>query len=218
MIDRLKELLFPRKCILCGSLLGTDQTDLCAQCRADSPECKNVRHSLSFLDSWLSVWYYEGYIPRSIIRYKFYRKRLYASAYGRFLAMRILEDYPEGFDCLTWVPVSGIRKLRRGYDQVELLAKAVGRELGMEPVRFLRKVRNNKPQSRIKGDAQRRANVLGVYRCENAELLQGKRILLLDDVITTGATAAECARVLKTAGAKEVHCGTVAAARHLTKQ
>ena len=84
----------------------------------------------------------------------------------------------------------------------------------MEPVRTLKKVRNNPAQSRIAGVAQRKANVLGVYRAVCPEIIKGKRILLLDDIITTGATAGECARVLLTAGAKEVHCGLIAAARH----
>ena len=84
----------------------------------------------------------------------------------------------------------------------------------MEPVQLLYKHRHNKPQSGIIGDAQRRANVLGAYRAINEESLQGKRIILLDDIITTGATAAECARMLLTAGAKEIHCGAMAVARH----
>ena len=84
----------------------------------------------------------------------------------------------------------------------------------MEPVPTLRKIRNNRPQSGIDGQAKRRANVLGVYRVICPQEVQGKRILLLDDIITTGATAGECARVLLTAGAKEVHCGFIAAASH----
>ena len=205
-------LLFPPKCTLCGKLLDKDETDLCHQCRVDSPECHKNNLKFSFLDSWAAVWYYDGYIRKSLHRYKFGRARHYAPVYGRLLAMKLLTEYPEGFDVLTWVPVSRLRKFTRGYDQVELLAKAVGQELEMEPVSMLRKVRNNRPQSGISGLAQRRANVLGVYRPVNPEQIQGKRILLLDDIITTGATAGECARVLLTAGAKEVHCGCIAVA------
>ena len=83
----------------------------------------------------------------------------------------------------------------------------------MEPVQTLKKIRNNRPQSGITGQAQRRANVLGVYKVLCPQELSGKRVLLLDDIITTGATAGECARVLLTAGAKEVHCGFIAAVR-----
>ena len=106
--------------------------------------------------------------------------------------------------------------LRALYSQ--LLARAVGRELGMEPVRLLKKIRNNRPQSGISGQAERRANVLGAYRLTDAGAVAGKRILLLDDVITTGSTAGECARVLLTGGASQVHFGAVAAARHHDKK
>ena len=127
--------------------------------------------------------------------------------------MVLQKEYPQGFDVVTWIPISRIRKLRRGYDQVELLARAVARELDMEPVPTLRKIRNNRQQSRIRDAAKRRANVLGVYRVTDPESIRGKRVLLLDDIITTGATASEAARVLLTNGAKEVHCAAVAASR-----
>lgn len=210
----LLNILFPPKCILCGKILEKDETDLCHDCRVDSPECPKSRVKLSFLDSWAAVWYYEGNIRSSLLRYKFHRARQYAAGYGRMLAMKLLTEYPEGFDVLTWTPISPLRKFTRGYDQVELLAEAVGKELGMEPVRTLQKVRHNRQQSRITGQAERRANVLGVYRAVNPENFRDRRVLLLDDIITTGATAGECARVLLTAGAKEVHCGCIAAARH----
>lgn len=206
------QLLFPPKCILCGKLLGKDETDLCHSCRVDSPECHKNNLKFSFLDSWAAVWYYDEYIRKSLHRFKFNRARHYAPVYGRLLAMKLLTEYPEGFDVLTWVPVSRWRRFTRGYDQVELLAEAVGRELGMVPVRTLRKLRNNRPQSGISGIEKRRANVLGVYRAESPEQVRGKRVLLLDDIITTGATAGEAARVLLTAGAKEVHCGCIAVA------
>ena len=211
--DGILRLLFPPKCILCGKLLRDEETDLCRSCRTDSPECHKNNLTFSFLDSWAAVWYYDGYIRKSLHRYKFGRARHYAPAYGRLLAMKLMTEYPEGFDLRTWVPVSRIRKFTRGYDQVELLAKVVGAELGMEPVRTLRKLRNNPPQSGIDRIEKRRANVLGIYRIENPEQVAGKRVLLLDDILTTGATAGECARVLLTAGAREVHCGCIAVAK-----
>ena len=147
------------------------------------------------------------------MRYKFHGARHYASAYGRLLAMKLQREYPEGFDILTWVPVSRLRRIRRGYDQVELLARALGRELGMVPVCTLKKIRHNRQQSRIADSARRRANVLGVYRVICSDEICGKRILILDDILTTGATVEECARMLRTYGAEEVHCAAIAAAR-----
>ena len=100
---------------------------------------------------------------------------------------------------------------------VELLARAVGRELGTEPTRLLRKTRSAPPQSGISGEAARRANVLGAYRVTDSQAIRDKRILLLDDVITTGATASECARTLLTAKAKQVNCAAVARRHEISK-
>ena len=81
----------------------------------------------------------------------------------------------------------------------------------------MRKIRQTKPQSRLKDVAARRANVLGAYRVIEPELINGKRVLLLDDIITTGATVSECAKVLLIAGAKVVSCAAVAAASYDNK-
>lgn len=213
ILEGVLQLLFPPKCVLCGRVLEKNETDLCHLCRADSPECTAYRRKFPFLDGWAAVWYYEGSVRESILRYKFRGTRVYAQCYGRLLAMRLAREYGDGFDLLTWVPTGALRKFSRGYDQVELLANAVGAELGLKPQKLLKKVRNNPPQSGISGEAERRANVLGVYRVVDPMLLRDKRILLLDDVITTGATAGEAARVLLTAGAKQVYCGAVAVAR-----
>ena len=210
---RILNLLYPPRCVLCRRLLKKEETDLCTDCRMEAPFFPDTKRNLQFLDSFAAVWYYESSVRGSLLRFKFRGARGYAASYGKLLAMRLMQQYPEGFEVLTWIPVSRLRKLRRGYDQVELLAKAVGRELGMIPVSTLKKVRHNRQQSRISEPAQRRANVLGVYRVTDPDLIRDRRVLLLDDILTTGATASEAGRVLLTAGAKEVHCAAVAAAR-----
>jgi len=206
-------LFFPPKCVLCRNLLQRQETDLCRACREGTSRYPKGKRKPQFLDSFTSVWYYEEYPRLSLLRYKFGGRAHYCHAYGRLLAMKLQQEYPEGFDCLTWVPVSRLRKFTRGFDQAERLARAVGKELGIQPVCMLRKIHNNPRQSGIHGQAQRRANVLGVYRAVNDSQIQGRRVLLLDDILTTGATAGECARVLLTAGAKEVHCAVMAASR-----
>jgi len=216
LFSRISSLLFPPKCVLCRQLLRQQETDLCHSCRCDTTGFSGTKLKLPYLAQWTALWYYEGNVRASILRYKFHGARSYASAYGRLLAMKLLSSEID-FDILTWVPISRLRKWRRGYDQVALLASAVGAELGVSPQRCLKKLRNNRPQSGLGDAAQRRANVLGVYQCTQPELVRGKRILLLDDVMTTGATAGECARILLTAGAKEVFCATVAAASHQRK-
>lgn len=205
-------LVFPPRCVLCDGVLKKEM-DLCRDCRLHAPECHNFELKRNFLDSWLALWYYEGKVPGSLTLYKFRHRRSKVQSYGRLLAMKIQAQYPEDFDILTWIPVSRRRKLSRGYDQVQLLADVVGRELQMKPQRLLKKIRHNPPQSGISDASVRKANVLGVYRLTDPEIVQGKTILLLDDIITTGATASEAARMLCMAGAKEVHFAAVASAR-----
>lgn len=214
MLICLKDLFFPRKCILCGKLLDTHQTDLCPGCRINAPVFPKPKIKFSFIAHWTALWYYKNDVRSSLLRYKFYGRRGYGQVYGRFLAMRLMNDRMEDFDVLTWVPISRLRRFRRGYDQVELIAQAVAAELKTDAVPTLKKIRNTPPQSGLKDAAHRRANVLGAYRAVDPDIVRGKRVLLLDDIVTTGATVSECARVLLTAGAKEVCFAAIAAAPH----
>ena len=218
MLHRVLRLLFPPKCVLCKKLLSEHETDLCHDCRINAPVYSKRNFKVSFVARWTAVWYYKDNVRSSLLRYKFYGKRHYALTYGRLLAMKLQTARMDDFDVLTWVPVGPLRRLTRGYDQVELLANAVSSELGITAVKLLRKVRNTPPQSAINDAAKRRANVLNAYRVTQPDAVRGKRILLLDDVITTGSTLSECAKTLLTANAKEVNCATVAVACHDKKK
>ena len=218
----LREILFPRRCMFCRSFLKKNETDLCRECFQRMPtyspdagkEGNAGKNDAHFLDSFTAVWYYEGDVRRSILRFKFRRAVYLAPKFGRFLAMRVCQQGPEQIDILTWVPVSRLRRFRRGYDQCELLARYVGRELGISAQRTLRKRRNTPPQSSLTSAAMRKANALGAYAlCRGADV-RGKTVVLLDDIFTTGATMNECARVLLTAGAKEVYGAALAAAHN----
>lgn len=212
------DLLFPPKCVLCRRVLEHYEQDVCTACRQEVSECPVSKTKMPFVESWCALWYYQDDVRKSILRYKFGNRRSYAQNYASLLAQKLKAEYPDGFDVLTWVPISPIRRLRRGFDQVEKLADALGAQLQMRPVRTLKKIRHNRPQSGISGPAHRRANVLGVYKVTDPEALWNKRVLLLDDIVTTGATVGECARMLLTAGAREVFVGAVAAARHDSKK
>ena len=214
MFSWLLDLLFPPKCVLCKKLLSREETDICHRCRQIAPEMEKPKFRLSFVAEWTALWYYKGDVRASVLRFKFGSKRCYALSYGRALAMHLQQKGFDKYDVLTYIPVSPLRKFRRSYDQVELIAKAAASELGVSLIPTLRKIRNTPPQSGFQDVSKRRANVLGAYRIKDPALVRGKRILLLDDVITTGATASECARVLLVAGAKEVYCAAMAAAQH----
>lgn len=217
MLERFFRLLFPPKCVLCESILDENSTDLCHSCRMNAPEFSHAKRNIPFVAHWTALWYYKDDVRNSIHRFKFYNRRKYAEAYARLLAIRLEKDELTDFDLVTWIPIGPVRSFFRGYDQSQLICQALQKETGCEVCRLLKKVRNNPPQSGIPDAAHRRANVLGVYRIQNQALLEGKRILLLDDVITTGATASECARMLLTAGAASVTLAAVAAARQEKK-
>lgn len=217
MIHRLMVLLFPPKCVFCRKLLNKDETDLCAPCRENAPVFSKGKFKLSFVARWTAVWYYKDTVRQSILRYKFGGRRSYAPFYGRHLAMKLQTAKMDDFDVLTYVPISRLRKLNRRFDQMELAAQYVSEELGVPLTPVLKKVRHNKPQSSLKTAAQRRANALNAYKVLDPEAVRGKRVLLLDDILTTGATASECARTLLTAGAQEVNFAAIAVASHKEK-
>ena len=208
------EWLFPSKCILCRELLGREETDLCRRCRMETDEFPQEKLKVPFIDSVAAVWYYKGNVRRCLLRYKFYRARHLAVPLGKMMAMQVLRGPAEEADLVTWVPISPFRRFVRGYDQDELLARVLAEELGIPCVPLLKKLRHNRAQSGIDGYAKRRANVLGVYGSLNADRISGAKVLLVDDILTTGATASECARILLTAGAKGVHCAVAASAHH----
>lgn len=214
MLKKFLQILFPPKCILCNRILKAEETDLCADCRKNQPLYGKQKIKLSFLAQWTGLWYYKENVRSSILRYKFYGRRSYGCVYGRLLAMKLFADGWDDWDVLTWIPISHRRKRARGYDQVEIFGKALAAELETELIPVLKKTRNTKPQSTIGDAAHRRANILDAFTVTDPTLICGKRVLLLDDILTTGATASECARVLLTAGAKEVKLATLAVASH----
>ena len=216
-MNLLKELLYPPKCLFCQKPLSRGQVDLCPNCREDAPEFAKSKIKHSFIAQWTCLWYYKDKARRSILRYKFYHKRSYALSFSRLLAIKLQKEGFDDVDVLTWVPISRLRRLTRGFDQVELLTKAISLDLQVPAVSLLKKIRHTPPQSGIRDAAQRRANVIGAYTVPAPSLVQGNRILLLDDVITSGATASECAKMLCTAGAKEVRFAAIASAEHPMK-
>ena len=211
--EQLLNLLFPPKCPFCRRIL--DSPGVCDTCRKELPwteEHEAVREGTDSLRCAAPLWY-EGKVREAILRLKFKGAAPSAEDLGRLIAQCAAEHLSGEFDLVTWVPVSRKRRWKRGYDQAELLARAVCRAWGVKPVALLRKTMNNPAQSGLKEDAARRANVLGVYEMRPGAEVSGRRVLLIDDVCTTGATLTECSKVLREAGADAVVCACVAHAR-----
>ena len=218
MFNALARYLFPPKCILCKKLLNFGEMDLCTHCREHAPAFSKENFRFSFVARWTAIWYYKDAVRASLLRYKFYHRRSYVPAYTRLLAQKLIDTGMDRPDFLVYVPISRRRKWKRGYDQVALIAEALSKELDLPLLRALQKIRHTPPQSGLKSAPERRANVLGAYRVICPQKIAGKHLLLLDDIVTTGATASECARMLTLAGAAEVSFAALAAAPHDKKQ
>jgi ComF family protein len=216
--DWFLNLLYPPKCVLCSRVLQQSETDFCRKCRVSAPEYAGADRTGAFFDQCVSAYFYQDAVRESLIRYKFMGMQQSAGAYGRTLAMPLTRRKLDDFDLVTWVPVSRKREKQRGYDQAKLLAAAVAEELRLPLVQILRKNSDNPPQSRQRDASARKANVLGRYETTDKKQIDKQCILLIDDVITTGATLAECSRMLKTAGAATIVCGTFAATAILDRK
>ncbi len=205
----LLDLLFPRKCVFCQKLLAKDDGDICADCYRNLPEPHDpVRHG-AYFDLCVSPCVYRDAVREAIHRFKFSGRECYAATFAPLMAAAIAQQEIGSIDFVTWAPVSRRRKRSRGYDQAQCLALEVGKLLDLPCRQALWKHRDNAAQSSLDA-AARQANVFGVYRAKHLEQLAEQNILLIDDVITTGATLSECSRVLRLEGAKRIVCATFA--------
>jgi ComF family protein len=210
-IASLLDLLFPPKCVFCGRVLHDSGDSWCDKCIESLPFTLNGgKQEGLYYDFCISPLYYKAAVRRSILRFKFRGASGYAGVYGKILADNIREHPDIGYDVISWVPLSSKRKRSRGYDQAMLLALATALELGDVAVETLMKPRDVRAQSELGAAAERRSNISGAYEAVDPELIEGKCVLLIDDIVTTGSTLDECASVLLAAGASKVVCAALA--------
>lgn len=209
--EEVLNLLFPPRCAFCGGLL--DRPGICGRCQADLPWTDTAGGRRTLSGGWpcaAPLWY-EGAAREGLLRLKFQGAQSAAGPIGALMAQCAAERFGGEFDAVTWTPVSRKRLRQRGYDQTELLAQAACRLWDTRPERLLRKVRDNPAQSSLEGAEARRKNVRDAY--QGAEAARGRRILLLDDICTTGSTLSAAAQALEEAGAAGVLCVTAALTR-----
>jgi competence protein ComFC len=182
----------------------------CVSCRApfvnrfpldESGRCALCRLGLTGFDAVYSYGSYEGALRKLIHLFKYDGIQPLARPLGDYLALALPRE--QQFDLIVPMPLHWRRRWARGFNQAELLAREIARRWNV-PVRNLaRRKRSTRPQSGLT-NAKRRANMRGAFAIRRGTRLEGMRVLLVDDVLTTGASAAACARVLKRAGAAHV--------------
>jgi len=171
--------------------------------------CALCRSGLRAFDAAYSFGAYAAELRELIHLLKYRSVRPLAAPLGQYLLRCLPRD--EVFDVIVPVPLHWTRRWRRGFNQAELLARAVSRSTGIPVREALRRVHSTAPQAGLSNSARRR-NVVRAFRCTAENRVRGKNVLLVDDVMTTGSTATACARALKRAGAKRVSVLTVARA------
>jgi len=207
------DLLYPPKCIFCRKLIDAEQEDICNDCRLILPIFDESIASGTYIDWTCAVFFYENSIRDSLLRFKFHAMGQYAHIYGNLMATAVSAKSATKYDAITWIPISKKRRRKRGYDQSKLLAAEIATCLNLPLVETLVKKRDNPAQSMQTTQEGRKANVLGVYDCADKTAVDGKSLLLIDDIWTTGSTANEAARILLTAGAAQIDCAVLAAVR-----
>ena len=214
IFSELLDLLYPPRCAFCRRVLKTGENGMCTKCAVTVSRTRNGgAQTGEFFSSCVSPLWYEDKVRDAILRFKFNDTTAYAPLFGGFIAKCIEDNLKGRYDIITWVPLSDKRLKKRGYDQAMLLAMAAALKLDDVAVELLKKHTDVPAQSGAGSAEKRRANISGVFSVTDEELVRGKRVLVIDDIITTGSTLSECAKTLKYNGAREVLCCTLARTR-----
>ncbi len=182
-------------CIACRmpfvSRFPLDEDGKCAMCRLGA----------TGFDAVYSYGSYDGALRKLVQLFKYDRVRPLAAHFGKLLAIALPRE--ERFDVIVPMPLHWTRRWERGYNQAHLLAREISTRWNTPVRTIVRRKRATQPQAGLT-NSKRRLNVEGAFKMKPGIRLDGMRVLLVDDVLTTGATASACARVLKRAGARQV--------------
>lgn len=191
-------------CIICKSY-SNENMSLCVECNSKIKRCNEpfeIELNGYNIKAYSSL-YYSGITKELISRLK-YKSDFIAGEVLAKIMLETLSNAHLNIQLITFVPATRKNLRKRGYNQTEYLAKTIGRETDIKVIRLLRKVKETKDQIGLSGE-ERWLNINNSYEGINKKNIIGKSILIIDDVITTGATAFYCAKALMDKGAKEVY-------------
>lgn len=224
--EAIKFAFFPRRCVFCASVIAPDVA-ACTPCarsvtRVEDPVCRLCGRGKEyclcdnqkpFYSGLFSPFYYEASVRRGIHNFKFRDARSNAAFFAEEMVVAIPEEQSNGFDLVLCVPLSKKSLRQRGYNQSALLAERVAEKLntpfcGQALVKIL-----ETPAQHSMDSSKRRGNLVGAFDVADPSAVNGAKVLLCDDVATTGSTLNECAKMLMLAGAAGVWCVTAAVTR-----
>jgi len=236
LLDSIVDFFFPPICFICGKVLQDNKNLLiCKSCIEQLPFIKEPFCSMCGMpffgdtmshicgrcqkepfhfDRARSIFVFEREIKKAIYCLKYNSRPLISSTLGILFtqyAQNLISK--DDYDVVVPVPLHKSRLRQRGFNQSIFLAKRLAKSLNIEvDLLRLKRIKDTKPQTQL-SERERKINVKGAFLCIDKEYFNNKRVLLVDDVFTTGATVNECARILKSSGAKTVDVLTLARVR-----
>jgi competence protein ComFC len=234
ILRALASLLYPPVCTLCSASVAADEY-LCDECHAKAPRivppscarcsepfagaisgpfhCANCAHQTLHFEAAVSVYRSRGIVRRLMLDFKYGRQIYLRHLIARWLCAALDDERLRGrhFDVVVPVPLHPTRERERGFNQAALLAQFVGERMLLPVKPVLERLRYTTTQTAF-DRAERMENLHDAFRLRKNADVRGLRVLLIDDVLTTGSTLNECARTLKRAGASSVYAATAARA------
>lgn len=222
-IDICRAMLYPDRCNLCDKVIEYN-TKVCKDCRKNAKiikgdrclhcgntkkDCKCNKRS-NFYDGICAPFRYEGVVRHGIALWKFNNAERKVFFFAEMITASIKESFGDiEFDVITFVPQTKKESEKRSYNQGEQLAVAVGKNINIPVTQLLVKIYETERQHDMH-PSERSGNVFGVFKCCNKSMTEGKTILIIDDVKTSGNTINECAKMLHIYGAAKVYCAVIA--------
>jgi len=222
--DKIFNFFFPAKCGFCGEITGTNSY-ICSECKRilcnedrnccnlcgkkiylEENICRECRERRVYYEKLIFFDEYKDVLKDRIIAYKFNDKSYLYSFFAELLMNKIID---EEIDLITAIPISKRRMKERGYNQSELIAKRISKLTGIPYFKLLVKTRETKRQSEL-SKIERMINVKDSFVFNNKFNIKDKKILLVDDVFTTGATINECSKILKKLGSMSIKALVIA--------
>ena len=231
-IGAIASLLYPLVCNICGANVRAGEY-LCDQCDAktvrviapfcqkcsepfegaitDAFTCANCAHRTIHFDAAVAAYRSRGIVRQIVHTFKYGRQIYLRHLVAGWLYAALDDERLRNrrFDIIIPVPLHRTRQRERGFNQASLLAELLSAEISIQSKPALERIRYTTTQTAL-DRAERMENLHNAFRLRKNTTVQGLRVLLIDDVLTTGSTLSECARVLKRAGAISVHAATAA--------
>ena len=232
--DALLSLFYPATCVVCSANIDGGEY-LCADCRQRAPRivapfcakcsepfpgaitqtfsCANCEHRTLHFDCAVAAYRSRGLVRQVLHQFKYGKQRHLRYPVAQWLGESLHDTRLRGrrFDLIVPVPLHPARERERGFNQAALIAELLATSASIPSRPVLERIRYTTTQTAY-DRAERMENLHGAFRLRKNRDVRGLRVLLIDDVLTTGSTLSECARVLRRAGAVSVHGATAARA------